>query len=255
MTGPVRKPFEPRPAKRPPASEWWPRMLRMTTAIPADHPAHIIGTPDESDAHARLEVHVSGGHRPFDAPSLMHWHADISVTRWSDDSWSMPVATMNLTAVNPYLGDPFRDLDSRDQDSYELAEALWTYGTGERTDDFLDIAPDDGGHVLLVDTYEMQPAWRGTPLTPLIALRVLDVFGHLGFNAAALTAAPMSTDLDLAERDRVATRIATMWERVGFSHLTDDGKVMAMSFDCESVQQQMREIAGDDPVLREAIDL
>lgn len=57
----------------------------MSTAIPADHPAHILGIPDEDDAPAYLDVHIVGGHRLMDAPSLMRWRADITVRRDSEN--------------------------------------------------------------------------------------------------------------------------------------------------------------------------
>lgn len=79
--------------------------------------------------------------------------------------------------------------------------------------------PDNLGQVAIVNSYEVAPEWRRTPLGPMLALRMLNVFAELDVSAAALYAAPCNGSLKGAERDTASTKIAAMWERAGFTRL------------------------------------
>lgn len=223
-----------------------------THPLPADHPAHILGTANDDDEYAYLNVDVSGSGRPGGPPgrSLMHWHAALSVQRHSETPLNQPVATMGMTVVNPDNGNPLEDLDSLDQDAYELGAALWT-GNGEVKAAFEAVTDTFGGPVLLIDSYIVEPSWRGTAVTPLMALRVLEVFAHTGVTAAALKAWPMTASLSDPSRFRAAAKISKMWSRVGFEHLGADTNVMAMPLNPGAIRTAMKSLAQLDPVLRE----
>ena len=107
----------------------------------------------------------------------------------------------------------------------------------------------------------MDPDWSGTDLTPVLVLRVLKTFANLGIGSAALCAAPIAEDLIPSERDRIATKIASMWSRVGFVPIRTanldgyDNIVMAATFDYASLSGLLDALVGTDPVLRAAADL
>lgn len=206
------------------------------TRIPDGHPARMLSDFDLASADLDdnfhppfLTVNISGGRREPDTKSLRHWWAEASVENVtsSGPGLKLTVARMHCTVAHPLLGYPATDLDHIDEDSAVLGAAL--FDDQERTGSFEAIA-NDWGPVVLVNSYVVEPGWRGTGYTPFIAARILDMFSHLGVSAAALQAAPMAR-LSAKERARVSGKIAAMWEQVGFKQLSDAPEFMAMPLD------------------------
>lgn len=205
-----------------------------------------------------MVMHLSGGWTAPQTPSLSHWEARFSCERHDDTGLNLvetlPVARMTLTVVTPAAGDPLGDLSLHDQDAGELGEVLF-HDDGERTAAFGEVVEDDYRPVLLIDTYEVEDGWRGTDLTPVLALRALKAFAHLGIDAAALCAAPIAEDMSIAERERVAARIGAMWTKAGFTPLaapvTDglDPLVMAAPLDGHALDETLHLLVGTDEAL------
>lgn len=231
---------------------------RADGALPADHPAHSLGPTDEGD-RLWLDVTAASGRRDEEAPSAAFWHAGAFVRSDVTDAPLRRVARMDLTVVNDQLGNPIVDLDAIGQDAHELSSSLWD-GGGNTSEAFNRVVTDTDydvvfGPVLLVDTFEVDRDWRGSAVTPLLALRMLEIFAHLGLEAAALTAAPVGArNLPEAEHRRVQALIQTMWERVGFVSLGGPDTTMAMRLDPRRLRDRIEELAGDDPVLAEIGD-
>lgn len=121
--------------------------------------------------------------------------------------------------------------------------------------------PDNWGPVAIVNVYEVTSDWRGTPLSPMLALRMLNVFAELDVSAAALYAAPYNSSLKGAERDTASAKISAMWERAGFARLHPNAApahefshVMARSLNPTEISRQIDALAGRHPVLREAVE-
>lgn len=192
--------------------------------------------------------------------SLRYWWATAAIRDHSHPNpLCIPVATMSLTVVNEFLGHPVMDLDAIDADSLVLGEALWD--GDQRAEEFEAHTDGDWGPVALVNSYEVVPEWRGTPLTSLIALRMLDVFAHLDLSAAALYAAPYNTDLPDEQRTAASIKIAAMWKAAGFAHLrpgaspsTDRCRILVRALDPTKGAEDIRVLVGSDPVLRAAAD-
>jgi hypothetical protein len=226
------------------------RPARTTRTLPKNHPARVIGTHNDDDEYTFLDVEVTGGWVDPAHPTLTHWTADISVTGPDD---SMSVATMSLTVVDPTVGLPAAELADLDEDAEELGEALF-FGQA-RTTAFNAIAPNDGLPVLLINTYDVDDDWRGTALTPVMALRVLKVFAGLGIRTAALHAAPIAEDMTPAERTRIGVKIEKMWSQVGFINLDTHSGFMAMPFNRATVTETLTALAGKNTTLRAAADI
>jgi hypothetical protein len=95
-----------------------------------------------------------------------------------------------------------------------------------RFEDIADAAAFDP--FLIVGTFRVDPEWRGTVLTPVLAARMLEPFAALGVQAAALLAAPIQTEDMTAEEFLAAqTAIARMWTAIGFRPLSEDGYMAA----------------------------
>lgn len=222
-----------------------------------DHPARIIGTCDATGAYAFLDVEISGGYSAPEHPTLTHWNVEVSVNREASDpdgeAESIAVAALSLTVVDPMAGDPGQDLSLLDMDAGELGEML--FDGQARTPAFDAIAFDDAAPVLLINTFDLDEAWRGTNLSALIALRVLKIFSNLGIRTAALHAAPIAEDMSPAERTRIGMKIERMWAQVGFLNLDTTTGFMAMSFDRFAIADSLVRVAGRNPALRAAADL
>lgn len=216
----------------------------------------LVGYHD--DLVASVTMNLSGGWTIPQMPSLSAWEVQFTYERHDADGLriveSLPVATMTLIVTNPVAGVPRDDLRRFGEDAGELGDILF-HDSGERTDAFSVVVEDDYRPVLLIDTFEVYDGWRGTSLTPVLALRALKAFAHLGIDAAALCAAPIAEDMSVAERERVADRISTMWTKVGFTALdvpvTDglDPLVMAATLDGYDLDETLHLLVGTDETL------
>lgn len=232
----------------------------MTTPVPADHPAGVLLNPDELHVYPHLYVEMCSGARPDGLTSLRSWSGEATVRDHATERpLNISVASMDVTVVNEFLGDPVFDLDALDADSMVLGAALWDGET--RTEAFENITDGDWGPVVVVNSFVMAPDWRGTPLSPVVALRMLEVFAHAGLSAAALYAAPYNSDLPADERAAASIKIAAMWERAGFTRLhpdasrhSDNGRVMVRTLDPTEIANELESLAGSDPVLQAAIE-
>lgn len=223
-----------------------------TRPMPRCHPARVLGTCNDEGDYTFLDVEITGGWSAPDAPTLTHWSADLSVATDGDDE-AISVATMTITIVDPMAGNPRAELAAHDEDAGELGEALFV-GTS-RSPAFHAIALDDAAPVLLINTFDVDDDWRGTNLTPLMALRVLKTFSNLGIRTAALHAAPIAEDMSPAERTRIGMKIEQMWAQVGFRCLDTTTGFMAMSFDRFAVNDALVRVAGRNTALRAAADM
>lgn len=227
--------------------------LPRPRSMPKDHPARLIGTCNDEGDYTFLDVEISGGWNAPEQPCLTHWTADVSVNCEGDEAESTPIATMSITVVDPMAGDPRADLEALDEDAGELGEALFV--GNERTPAFHAIALDDAAPVLLINTFDVEPEWRGTGLTPVMALRVLKIFANLGIRTAALHAAPIAEEMSPRERTRIGIKIEKTWAQVGFRNLDATSGFMAMSFDRFAITDSLTRVAGRNPSLRAAADL
>lgn len=228
--------------------------------VPVGHPAHILLDPDDVHEYPHLNIEIVSGNRPEAIPGIRYWYATATVQDHAETPLNIPVAHMSITLVNEDLCDPVDALDAIDSDSLILGDSLWV--GGERRPEFDDIAHDNWGPVAIVNSYEVVPAWRGTPLSPMIALRMLHVFAELDVSTAALYAAPYNSNIKGAARDTARAKIAAMWARAGFTRLHPDAddaaefsRVMARTLDPTEIDDHLEALAGDDPALREALDL
>lgn len=166
---------------------------------------------------------------------------------------------MSLTLVNEFLCDPVYVLDVIDGDSLLIGEALWK--GDERRPEFEDLVPDNWGAVAVVNLCEVVPDWRRTPLSPMLALRMLNVFAELDISAAALYAAPYNSSLRGAERAVASAKILAMWERAGFTRLYPQASpaeefshVMVRPLNASDIDRHVAALAGRDRVLRAAVE-
>lgn len=227
------------------------RPARINRTLPKNHPARIIGTCDDDGEYTFLDVEITGGWVNPAHPTLTHWSAELAVNTPDDTSYT--IATMSLTVVDPTVGLPAAELADLDEDAEELGEALF-FGQA-RTTAFNTVAPDNGLPVLLINTYDVDTDWRGTLLTPVMALRVLKVFAGLGIRTAALYAAPIAEDMSPAERTRIGVKIEKMWSHVGFTNLDTTTGFMAMPFTRATITDTLTDLAGKNTHLRAAADL
>lgn len=227
--------------------------------VPDGHPAYVLLDPEQKHEYPSIEIEVSSGRRPEGIPGLRHWWATAVVTDYATPPLHIPVARMSVTVVNEFLCDPVYALDAIDSDSRILGEALWS--GNERRPEFEDLVPDNWGPVAIVNSYEVVPDWRRTPLSPMLALRILNVFAELDISAAALYAAPYSSSIDGPDRDAASVKIAAMWRRAGFTRLHPDAKtgsefshVLARPLDSTEIDRCIETLAGTDPALRAAVE-
>lgn len=239
------------------------RMSESVTApppgVPEDHPAHILADPDDEHDYPHIEIEMCSGPRAEGIAGLRYWWATATVTNHATPPMNIPVARMSLTVVNEFLCDPVYALDAIDSDSLVMGDALWR--KGQRRPEFEDVAPDNWGPVAIINSYEVEPDWRRTPLSPMIALRFLAVLAELDLSAAALYAAPYNSSIDGPERDAASAKIAAMWERAGFARLrpdaapgTDQSHIMVRALDPNEIDTHIETLAGTDPILREAVE-
>lgn len=233
-------------------------MSHTNTTVPEGHPAHILLDEEHHD-FPHIQIQVASGSRPEGLPGVRRWWATATVTDHATPALNIPVARMSLTLVNEFLCDPLYVLDAIDSDSLLIGEALWR--GEERRPEFEDLAPDNWGPVAIVNSYEVVPDWRRTPLSPMIALRMLDVFAELDVSAAALYAAPFNSSIRGAERTAATAKIVAMWERAGFARLYPEAApvaefshVMVRSLNSAEVGRQIEALAGRHPVLREVVE-
>lgn len=220
--------------------------------LPTRHPARILGHRNPDGTYPYLDVEITGGWTNPDQPTLTHWTADLTAVHHGHEDHTTPVATMTLTVVDPTAGLPGQELAALDEDAAELGDMLF-FGQA-RTPHLHALAPDDGAPVLLVNTFTVDNDWRGTLLTPILALRVLKIFANLGLRTAALHAAPMADDMTPADRTRIGVKIERMWATAGFTNLDTHSGFMAMTFTRATLDDTLTALTGTHRALRAAAD-
>ncbi|MFJ2175956.1 hypothetical protein ACIOHE_24070 [Streptomyces sp. NPDC087851] len=116
-------------------------------------------------------------------------------------------------------------MEEESQELYEIAGVLLDQETGYFTDEVDQQLEYVGTDLLVMDRVVLDKPWRGFGLGPALATEVIN---RLAPGCRAVTCSPGISapedgwKPDQAEWDRVTTRIAAAWEKVGFAFFKDN---------------------------------
>ncbi|MFG3384236.1 hypothetical protein [Streptomyces sp. NPDC047999] len=167
---------------------------------------------DPSGLRLRISYSDDLGDTP-QADTLERW--DIAILHEETE-----VGTMTFYKVHLDRGrNAFRAMEEESEELYETAQALLDPETGNFTEDAGGQLEYAGSALLVMDRVTGDVPWRGYGLGAILATEAIH---RLMAGCRAVACSPGITDLSdgrlksRAEWDRVNTKIARGWERVGF---------------------------------------
>jgi hypothetical protein len=208
------------PAVEHPLMKWGSPVDDLLVGIEAGHGGEFRSVHDWS---AEVFIDRRGGF--VGPPPRLEVGEGLDPARFDDPSL---IATMRLHSLALWRHDILEAADADSQELSDLVEATFM-GRGDNglseaaTAAFAQSSGYEEGvnqQLMTVDTFEMNPLWRGTALTPYVAALALSKFAHLGQDAFILHAHPMTYG-DPGSRpkeywDATQKKIAAMWRTVGF---------------------------------------
>ncbi|MFD8609706.1 hypothetical protein ACFV09_12575 [Streptomyces sp. NPDC059631] len=111
---------------------------------------------------------------------------------------------------------PFWAMEEESQNLYEIAETVYNDEHNGFTEEFEQIAEFGGEDLLVLDKAELEPAWRGFNLAPMIAA---DSFRRLAGGCGAVMVHPSPIDATGMSKDewaRASDRLRETWAQLGF---------------------------------------
>lgn len=161
---------------------------------------------------------------------LHEWYVKIEcVDEDGDLSHNVGYVTA-YTVEYENMTDPFAILDDETADLGHIGGVLFDEDTGELVSDLEDQIDGLGDGVLIIDSVQLDPAWRGRGLGPLLVGMVIEYLGA-GRRFVALQAAPTERrnaagevvdKISDGERGAAKEKLGALWSQLGFEFFKDD---------------------------------
>ncbi|WP_406108415.1 hypothetical protein OG698_37880 [Streptomyces sp. NBC_01003] len=206
-------------------------------------PSSLPGDPTE------LHLRISYGDELCDTPqadTLERWDVAVLHRRRTHDGGQGPapsgdcvtadcpscrvedVAVGSMTFYRVHLDrgrNAYWAMEEESDELYETAQVLLDPQTGSFTSEVGELLEYIGSALLVMDRVTLDPQWRGHGLAAVLGIEAIH---RLMPGCRAIACSPGITDLssqrlrDRSEWDRVNTKIAQGWERIGFRLYRDN---------------------------------
>lgn len=167
---------------------------------------------------------------------LRQWSARVSHT--DDDGVVLEDVGLVIAYTVDYdqMANPYEALDAESGGLSHIADALFEH-SGEMRPEVDELIEAFGSGLLVVDTLQLVPRWRGHGLGPLVMGMVIECLGE-GKRFVALHAAPAEYldgegnevgELSEADWNAAVQKLGTLWAQLGFQTASGDVWVLDLS--------------------------